>query len=51
MKFPIDVEKLLRAVKANGGDENSLEVASAVASLANRAYEQGRMDGRKEAAV
>ena len=48
MKFPIDAEKLLHIVKANGGDANTLEVA-AVASLMNRAYAQGVEDGKKEA--
>ena len=49
VKFPINAEKLLHIVKANGGDANTLEVAAAVASLMNRAYAQGVEDGKKEA--
>ena len=46
MKYPIDVERLLHIVKANGGDQDTLEVAAAVASLMNRAYEAGRKEAR-----
>lgn len=45
LKYPIDVERLLRIVKSQGGDQNAQEVVSAVASLMNRAYAQGLKDG------
>lgn len=49
LKFPIDQDVFLKIVRKNGGDDNMVEIALAICSIANRAYEQGVKDGKKEA--
>ena len=51
MKFPIDKDVFIQIVRKNGGDDNMVEIALAIVSIANRAYKQGVKDGKKEAAV
>ena len=50
LKFPIDKDVFIQIVRKNGGDDNMVEIALAIVSIANRAYKQGVEDGRNEVA-
>ena len=48
LKFPIDKDVFIQIVRKNGGDDNMVEIALAIVSIANRAYKHGVKDGKNE---